>query len=82
MIRCRRGSQLNQHRGRRKLERTKDHLIPVSRGGPHGLRNIVVCHRKCNEDKANRTLEEYRAVVSERKGIPVEQFRFPGELHG
>lgn len=70
-------------KGRRdsgRLDRTRDHVIPKSRGGHHGLLgNVVHCHRKCNEDKANRTLEEYREVIAERKGVPVETFKFPGE---
>ena len=73
-----------------KLERTEDHVIPKSRGGRRTafwllgaesstINNIVLCHRKCNEDKGDRTLEEYRVIVAERKGIPAEQFIFPGE---
>ncbi len=64
-----------------RMARSADHLTPRSRGGSSFELdgNIVYCHRKCNEDKGNRTLEEYRAIIADRKGIPVEQFKFPGE---
>jgi len=80
---CGERMQRTNRRGKHsKLERTDDHVIPTSRGGLRGplSGNIVHCHRKCNEDKGDKTLEEYRAIVAERKGIPVEEFRFPGEL--
>jgi 5-methylcytosine-specific restriction endonuclease McrA len=71
-----------KRRGKRRgnpLGRTEDHVLPRARGGTSSLGNIVQCHRKCNEDKADRTLEEYRALVAARKGIPPEDFKFPGE---
>src|SRR5215472_13531059 len=71
-----------------KFERTIDHLTPISRGGKNRFHsivsgsasNIVYCHRKCNEDKANRTLEEYRIVIAARKGVDPTRFKFSGEL--
>lgn len=30
-----------------------DHLIPLSRGGGHGLKNLRVAHKLCNERRAN-----------------------------
>lgn len=44
--------------------------------------NIVHCHRKCNEEKANRNIEQYRKLVADRKGVPVESYLFPGEVNG
>lgn len=38
---------------------TKDHLIPVSRGGGNGP-NKVPCCRRCNIKKGSRTAEEFR----------------------
>lgn len=45
-----------------------DHLFPVSRGGDeydranmapiHGVKGCVVCLRKCNNEKSDKTLEE------------------------
>jgi 5-methylcytosine-specific restriction endonuclease McrA len=69
------------HRGYGKLERTTDHLTPKSRGGRSILENVVACHRKCNDDKKDMTLEEYRIVIAARKGSPVDQFKFSGESH-
>lgn len=32
---------------------TVDHLIPISKGGTHAIKNLIVCCRKCNENKSN-----------------------------
>jgi 5-methylcytosine-specific restriction endonuclease McrA len=49
--------------------RTRDHLIPRSRGGPTHPLNLVHACAGCNARKANRTLEEYRhALVSRGHG--------------
>lgn len=37
-----------------------DHIIPVPRGGPYELDNLVVCCRPCNYRKGSRTPEEAR----------------------
>ena len=64
------------------LDRTEDHVTPKSHGGHRSQPgNIVHCHRRCNEDKANRTLEQYRVIVAQRKGIAPETFKFPGEIN-
>ncbi len=46
--------------GVRLEHRTKslDHVRPVSRGGHHSIRNVVVCCRSCNVHKHDRTVEE------------------------
>jgi 5-methylcytosine-specific restriction endonuclease McrA len=31
-----------------------DHVIPVSRGGPHTYANVALAHRSCNSSKGNR----------------------------
>lgn len=31
-----------------------DHLIPVDKGGPDTIDNIVPSHRKCNREKSNK----------------------------
>ena len=36
-----------------------EHLLPVSRGGSNGNSNLVLAHRTCNQEKANKTLKEY-----------------------
>lgn len=40
---------------------TIDHVIPLSRGGPHTLENLRPAHRTCNSHKSSRTAEEYLA---------------------
>lgn len=37
-----------------------DHLIPVSRGGPHAFGNLVVLCRSCNSSKGGLTWAEWR----------------------
>jgi 5-methylcytosine-specific restriction endonuclease McrA len=36
------------------LSRTFDHVIPLSRGGPHSMANVKVAHWVCNTRKNNR----------------------------
>lgn len=38
---------------------TLDHVLPVSRGGLHHVRNMVLACRSCNEAKDNRTPQEW-----------------------
>jgi 5-methylcytosine-specific restriction endonuclease McrA len=38
---------------------TVDHMIPLSRGGTHTFDNLVCACRKCNEEKGNRTPQEW-----------------------
>jgi 5-methylcytosine-specific restriction endonuclease McrA len=37
---------------------TLDHVLPRSRGGRHVWENLVAACRRCNHDKADRTLDE------------------------
>ncbi|MEE8262387.1 MAG: HNH endonuclease [Gammaproteobacteria bacterium] len=37
---------------------TRDHLMPMSRGGKDRWSNVVATCRSCNTRKGNRTLEE------------------------
>lgn len=39
-------------------ELTRDHLVPVSRGGRDVWLNVVTACRRCNQHKGNRRLEE------------------------
>ena len=43
-----------------KLRPTWDHVVPVSRGGTHGVGNLLPCCRTCNCSKNSRTLMEWR----------------------
>lgn len=39
---------------------TKDHVVPISRGGRHTIGNLLPACRSCNSRKHNRTLTEWR----------------------
>lgn len=41
---------------------TIDHMIPRSRGGEHTFKNLCCCCRKCNEEKGDRTPEEWGRI--------------------
>ena len=38
---------------------TRDHVIPIARGGTHTWDNVRLACRRCNSQKNDRTLEEY-----------------------
>ena len=68
---------------------TRDHLTPRCRGGDgRDPRNKVVACWKCNADKGQLTLDEYRMVIAFRWGVlkleHLEQIvKFAGEQdHG
>lgn len=39
---------------------TIDHVIPISRGGTHGIGNLVPACSKCNNQKLDKTVMEWR----------------------
>lgn len=39
---------------------TLDHVIPISRGGSHGIGNLVAACRPCNNRKLDKTVMEWR----------------------
>jgi len=39
-------------------DKTIDHIIPKSRGGQNKWENVVLCCKKCNKKKGNKTPEE------------------------
>ncbi|MFQ4150310.1 HNH endonuclease [Arthrobacter sp. LAPM80] len=43
-----------------------DHIVPLSRGGPHRLENVAPACSDCNASKHASTLEEWRF----RQGSP------------
>lgn len=58
-------------------KRTRDHIIPQSRGG---MDTVTAC-RQCNQDKGQLTLEEYRVVCAYRDGKlnKLSEYKFYGE---
>lgn len=42
-----------------KLSLTKDHVVPLSKGGRHEESNIVACCLECNSSKSDATLEHW-----------------------
>lgn len=46
--------------------RTIDHVIPRSKGGTDIFSNLVPACTKCNQDKADLSLKQYRKVKSQR----------------
>ena len=41
---------------------TADHVIPVSRGGSHGIGNLVPACSRCNSSKKDRLITEWRRI--------------------
>lgn len=42
--------------------RTVDHIIPMSQGGDHRLKNLTLACAPCNSQKGNRTPSEWKAA--------------------
>lgn len=42
-----------------------DHLIPLTRGGPHAQDNLAVARRSCNSSKGIRTYSEFIGAAGE-----------------
>lgn len=51
-------------------ERTIDHVIPKSRGGKTVWTNVVLCCKKCNLKKGNRTPEEAGLKLLKTPKVP------------
>lgn len=49
-------------------EFTVDHVVPMSRGGKHVLRNLLPCCKTCNRQKKSKTYDEYRKYLTEKTG--------------
>lgn len=45
-----------------------DHEVPLSRGGPHRVENIVIACRSCNGRKGDMLPDEYRRYLNQRIG--------------
>lgn len=44
-------------------DRTADHVVPLSRGGPHAAENLVMACNSCNSSKSDMTAEEFRSSI-------------------
>jgi 5-methylcytosine-specific restriction endonuclease McrA len=44
-----------------------DHVVPLSRGGEHGISNLAIVHHEVNAAKGTMTLEEF--VIMCRKVV-------------
>lgn len=42
-----------------------DHMVPLSRGGSHGIHNVVICCRSCNLRKRDMAFADWIATLSE-----------------
>lgn len=47
--------------------RTKDHIVPLIRGGVNSKENLIECCNRCNSFKGNLLLSEWRDLIS--KGL-------------
>lgn len=46
-----------------KTKLTRDHILPLSRGGTDDISNVVPSCKSCNGSKGNKTLEEWKRVT-------------------
>ena len=61
-------------------EATKDHMLPISRGGVDFIGNIVPACLRCNQLKSDSTVEEFRsqrAWVLDRKSTGITPYAAP-----
>ena len=49
---------------------TRDHLLPICRGGDNSWENVTTACTRCNHKKANRTPEEAHMHLRSRPGEP------------
>lgn len=46
-----------------------DHKIPKNRGGSHEYENLAIACMRCNSQKNNKTIDEYRVFLSSKRAI-------------
>ena len=55
---------------------TKDHLLPLSRGGTDDIENLRPAHRICNGRRGNRLLSN--ALLNELRGTAADEYKATG----
>jgi len=60
---CRVPTIVDPEPSQRFLERTLDHIVPLSKGGKDELSNVCVCCRSCNARKGARPVQAYSVRV-------------------
>ena len=56
-----------------------EHIMPRSRGGSDSVKNATLACRSCNQDKGNRTLQEWESAIAARKNSsPLDAARLAG----
>lgn len=53
-----------------------DHVIPQNSGGEHTIENQYPCCTSCNSQKNSKSVEEYRAYLMQKTGLPKYVFYF------
>lgn len=48
------------------IHRTREHLVPKSRGGNGSQYNIKPCCRACNQERGNKSLTEWLVILNWR----------------
>lgn len=59
-----------------------DHFVPLSRGGTNQMRNLVASCKRCNAEKGDMLIEEYRAYLCALNGVPSELFDYENSMYG
>ncbi len=54
---------------------SRDHIVPVSKGGPNTWTNVVTACKPCNHEKGDRSVQEWNAW-SEKKGLGSRELLF------
>lgn len=54
---------------------SRDHIIPVSKGGPNIWTNVITACKVCNHEKGDRSVQEWNAW-SEKKGLGSRELLF------
>jgi 5-methylcytosine-specific restriction endonuclease McrA len=53
-----------------------DHMVPISRGGPHSMVNLVVACRPCNLAKKAKSFDRWvEEVPSRRRAAVLREYR-------